>query len=153
MEYRNSWTYGLLRFKLDFCDEVDKFIEAAEKHAMTLTQNKDSIICPSSDCKNHLTWKDVTIIRSHLIMWGFVKDYTVWSHHYETVVDVDQQEDAEAIDYLAQCVAQLDAEMDDGGHEQGGDGGWDGNDEGGANNDGGGRVGDEVDDDYLEKIL
>ena len=32
------------------------------------------------------------------------------------------------------------------GNEQGGDaGGWDGNDEGGANNDGGGRVGDEVD--------
>jgi len=43
--------------------------------------------------------------------------------------------------------------MDDGGHEQVGDGGWDGNDEGGANNDGGGRVGDEVDDDYLEKML
>ena len=105
MEYMNSWMYGLLRFKLDFGDEVDKFIEAAEKHAMTLKQNKDSIICPCSDCKNHLAWKDVTIIRSHLIMWGFVKDYTVCIHHGETVLDVDQQEDAEAVDYLAQCVA------------------------------------------------
>jgi hypothetical protein len=66
--------YGLSRFKPDFRDEVDKFIEAAEKHAMTLTQNKDSIICL---CKNHLAWKDVTIIRSHLIMRGFVKNYTV----------------------------------------------------------------------------
>jgi len=82
--------YGSLRFKPDFRDEVDKFIEAIEKHAMTLTQNKDSIICLCSDCKNHLTWKDVTIIRSHLIMRGFVKDYTVCIHHGETVVDVDQ---------------------------------------------------------------
>ena len=40
------------------------------------------------------------------------------------------------------------------GNEQGGDGhGWDGNDEGGANNDGGGRVRDEVDDDYLGEML
>jgi hypothetical protein len=46
----------------------------------------------------------VTIIRSHLIMRGFVKNYTVWINHGETVVDVDQQEDAEAVDYLAQCV-------------------------------------------------
>jgi hypothetical protein len=60
-------------------------------------------------------------------------------------VDVDQQEDAEAVDYLAQCVKRLDAKMDDGGHEQGSDGGWDGNDECSANNDGRGRVGDEVD--------
>ena len=88
MEYRNSWMYGSLRFKPDFHDEVVKFIEAAQKHAMTLTQNKDSIICPSSDCKNHLTWKDVTIIRSHLIMREFVKDYTVWIHHGKTVVNL-----------------------------------------------------------------
>ena len=73
--------YGSLRFKPYFRVEVDKFIEAVEKHAMTLTQNKDSIICLCSDCKNHLAWKDVTIIISHLIMRGFVKDYTLWIHH------------------------------------------------------------------------
>ena len=43
--------------------------------------------------------------------------------------------------------------MDDGGHEQGGDGGWDGNDEGDANNNGGGRIGDEVDYDYRGEML
>jgi hypothetical protein len=133
--------YGSLRFKPCFREEVDKFLEAAEKHAMTLTQNNDSIICPCSDCKNHPAWKDVTIIRSHLIMRGFVKDYTVWIQHDEIVIDVDPQEDAETLDYLNQYVAELDAEMDDNDHEQGGDAsGWDGNDEGGANNDGGGRV-------------
>jgi RNase P subunit RPR2 len=59
---------GSLRWKADFCEEVDKFIEAAQKHTMTLTQNKDSIIYPCHDCKNHIVWRDVGIIRSHLIM-------------------------------------------------------------------------------------
>ena len=68
MEYKNSWMYGSLRFKAGFCEEVDKFIEAIEKHATTLTKNKDTIICPYKDCKNLIAWTDVTIIRSHLII-------------------------------------------------------------------------------------
>ena len=55
--------YGSLRFMADFREEVDKFIEAIEKHATTLTENKDIIICPYKDCKNRMTWTDVTIIR------------------------------------------------------------------------------------------
>ena len=60
--------YGSLRFKAGFCEEVDKFIEAAKKHTTILTENKDTIICPCKDCKNRMTYIDVTIIRSHLIM-------------------------------------------------------------------------------------
>ena len=60
--------YDSLRFKACFREEVDKFIEAAKKHATTLTENNDTIICLFKDCKNHMTWTDVTIIRSHLIM-------------------------------------------------------------------------------------
>ena len=60
--------YGSLRFKAGFREEVDKFIEAVEKHATTLTENKDTIICPYKDCKNCMAWTDVTIIRSYLIM-------------------------------------------------------------------------------------
>ena len=60
--------YGLLRFKVGFHEEVDKFIEAVEKHATTLTENKDTIICPCKDCKNRMAWTDVTIIRSYLII-------------------------------------------------------------------------------------
>ena len=51
-----------------FREEVDKFIEAAEKHATTLTENKDTIICPYKDCKNLMAWTDVSIIREHLIV-------------------------------------------------------------------------------------
>jgi hypothetical protein len=80
MEYRNSRIYGSLRFKPCFREEVNKFLEAAEKDAMS-TKNNTEIICQCSDCKNQLAWKDVTIIVSHLIMRGSVKDYTVWIHH------------------------------------------------------------------------
>ena len=73
--------YGLLRFKAGFREEVDKFIVAAKKHATTLKENKDTTICPCKDCKNCMAWTDVTIIRSHLIMRGFIEDYTVWIHH------------------------------------------------------------------------
>ena len=142
--------YGLLRFKAGFSEEVDKFIEAAKKHAMTLTENKNTIICPYKDYKNHMAWTDVTIIRSHLIIRGFVEDYTVWIHHGEMVIvnDEDEEEyDDETIESMSQYSAELDARMDsEFGNEQGGDaGGWDGNDEGGANNDGRARVWDEDD--------
>ena len=86
--------YGSLRFKVGFCEKVDKFIEAVEKHATTLTENKDIIIYPCKDCKNLMTWTDVSIIREHLIVRGFVEDYTVWIHHGETIV-VDNDDDDE----------------------------------------------------------
>ena len=85
--------YGSLRFKAGFCEEVDKFIEATKKHATTLKENKDIIICPCKDCKNRMAWTDVTIIRSYLIMRGFVEDYTVWIHHGETVIVNDEDEE------------------------------------------------------------
>ena len=97
-----------------------------------------------------MAWTDVTIIRSHLIMRGFVEDYIVWIHHGEMVIvnNEDEEEyDDKTIESLPQYSAELDARMDfEFGNEQGGDaGGWDGNDEAGANNDGGSHVGDEDD--------
>ena len=97
MEYMNSWMYGSLRFKAGFREEVDKFIKATKKRATTLTENNDTIICPYKDCKNRMTQTDVTIIRSHLIMQGFVEDYAVWIHHGEIVIvndeDVEEYDD------------------------------------------------------------
>ena len=54
MEYMNTWMYGSLRFKAGFREEVDKFIEVAKKHATTLTENKDTIICACKDYKNRM---------------------------------------------------------------------------------------------------
>ena len=100
----NSWMYGSLRFKAGFREEVDKFIEAAKKHAMTLKENKDTIICPCKDCKNRMVWIDVTIIRSYLIMQGFIEDYTVWIHHGETVIVNDEDKevyDDETLEFMS----------------------------------------------------
>ena len=101
--------YGSLRFKAGFHEEVDKFIEATKKHATTLKENKDTIICHCKDYKNRMAWTYVTIIISHFIMRGFVENYTMWIHHGETVVDdVDPEEDdAETLGYLDQYVAEL----------------------------------------------
>ena len=105
-----------------------------------------------------MAWTYMTIIRSHLIMRGFVEDYTVWIHHGETVTvnDEDEEEyDDETLESLSQYSAELDARMDpEFSNEQDGDaGGWDGNNEGGANNDGGACVGDEDDFDNLEEMI
>ena len=128
MEYKKSWMYGSLRFKVGFREEVDKFIEAAEKHTVTLTENKDIIICPCKDYKNLMAWTDVSIIREHLIVRGFVEDYTVWIHHGETTVvdndDDDEEDDAETLEYLSQYSEELDVQMDpEFGNEQGDDAG------------------------------
>ena len=107
--------YGLLRFKAGFREDVDKFIEAAEKHVATLTENKDTIICPCKDCKNLMAWTDVSIIREHLIVRGFIEDYTVWIHHGETMVvdndDDDAEDDVETLKYLSQYSEELDVQM------------------------------------------
>jgi hypothetical protein len=97
--------YGSLRFTTSFHEEVDKFIEAVEKHAATLTQNNGTIIYPCFDCKNLMAFSDVSTIISHLIVRGFVSDYTVWIHHGEITVvddnDVDEVDDAETLQYLS----------------------------------------------------
>jgi hypothetical protein len=72
MEYNNSWMYGSLKWKPGFRQEVNTFLVAAEKHSME-AKNRIKILYPCSDCKNHLTWSDVSIITSR----GFVKDYIV----------------------------------------------------------------------------
>jgi hypothetical protein len=44
MEYSDSWMYGSLRFTTSFREEVDKFIEAAEKHAATFIMVKSRLL-------------------------------------------------------------------------------------------------------------
>jgi hypothetical protein len=51
IDYKNSWMYGSIKWKLGFWQEVDRFIEAQEKHSMTF-EYKNEIHCPCNDCKN-----------------------------------------------------------------------------------------------------
>jgi hypothetical protein len=150
--------YGWSRIDEGFREEVDKFIVAAEKHASTLTYNKNITICPYKDCKNHMAFADVDTIKSHLVMRGFVPEYTVWIQYGETMVvdddNNDRELDAETLKYLH----QYDNNEDMGynfGNEQGGDFGnkQGANDVGGAGTDGGAHEGDKDDSDNLEDML
>jgi hypothetical protein len=153
--------YGWSRIDEGFRDEVDKFIEAAEKHALTLTHYKDTIICPCKDCKNLMAFADLNTIRSPLIMRGFVPNYTVWTHHGETTViddgNFDLGDAAEAERYMHQYTTELEEEMGyDYRNGQGGQyfGNQDGaNDAGDVGTEGGAREGDEDDFDNLEDMI
>ena len=92
MEYMKSWMYGSLKWKPCFRQKVDIFLEAVDKAHKIATENIIGILCLYRDCKNHFAWDDVVVIRSHLIVRGFVKDYTVWIHHGETPVNIETRE-------------------------------------------------------------
>ena len=59
---------------------MSKFVVAAKRHRLSLKQ--ELTICPCKSCKNLLAHGDDTV-KSHLIRYGFVKDYTVWKFHGE----------------------------------------------------------------------
>lgn len=75
--------YETPRFHQAFLDELSKFIEAAEKDALSKTMKE--ILCPCLDCKNMKAWVKKEVVRSHLVRRGFVVGYTVWSKHGETI--------------------------------------------------------------------
>ena len=89
------WMYNWPRIERPYRNEVDKFIETAKKDA--ITKQVKGICCPCKNCKNMKVWTDPTDIRSHLIVAGFVKDYSVWIHHGEqegpSDADVDENND------------------------------------------------------------
>lgn len=62
----NSWIYGSTRWKPLFRDEVNGFIEAIEKHAMTKNETENHYLC--SYYKDNLGWKDMSTIKLHLII-------------------------------------------------------------------------------------
>ena len=67
---------------LRYLVQVRKFVAAAKTHRERLKQT--TTICPCSHCKNLKAHADSTV-QSHLIRYGFVKGYTVWTLHGERV--------------------------------------------------------------------
>ena len=69
-----EWMYKTSRLYPTFLDHVTKFIAAAKRHRLSL--KRELTICPCKSCKNLLAHGDDTV-KSHLIRYGFIKDYTV----------------------------------------------------------------------------
>ena len=73
--------YKARRMDAYFHGELDKFIQAAENHARI--KKTQLIHCPCKPCKNMRVFSDTTIIRSHVLISGFVDNYMIWSKHGE----------------------------------------------------------------------
>ena len=72
-----------------FHEELNKFIQVVKNHSRN--EKTQLMHCPCNDCKNLRVFSDPTIIKSHVMVRGFVKDYTIWNKHGET--DAPPQED------------------------------------------------------------
>jgi hypothetical protein len=75
-----EWMYKTLRMDLAFMEHVTKFIVVSKRHRLSL--KKEVIICPCKSCKNLYAHRDDTV-KSHLVWYRFVKDYTIWKFHGE----------------------------------------------------------------------
>jgi hypothetical protein len=76
--------YGTSRvLDLRYLREVRKFITAVKVHRDR--SKRSTIICPCSHCKNRTTYVDEGTVQSHLIRYGFVENYMVWTRHGERV--------------------------------------------------------------------
>ena len=56
------------------------FVAAAKKYRVSLGWERT--IYPCNSCKNKLLHKD-NVVQSHLIRYGFIKNYTIWKFHGE----------------------------------------------------------------------
>ena len=75
-----EWMYKTSRLDQAYLDHVTKFIAAAKRHRLSL--KREHTICPCKCCKNLLLHEDY-VVKSHLVRYGFVKDYTIWKFHGE----------------------------------------------------------------------
>src|SRR6185312_4373770 len=76
-----AWMYNANMLDAYFHGELDKFIKVAENHARM--ENTVLIHCPCKVCGNLKVFRDPTTIRLHMIVSGFVKDYTIWKKYDE----------------------------------------------------------------------
>ena len=75
-----EWMYKTSRLDQAYLDHVIKFIADAKRHHLSL--KREHTIYPCKSCKNLLAHGDDTV-KSHLVWYGFIKDYTVWKFHRE----------------------------------------------------------------------
>ena len=75
-----EWMYKTSRLDPSYLEHVTKFIATAKRHHLGL--KREYTVCPCKSCKNLLLHED-NMVKSHLVWYGFVKDYTVLKFHGE----------------------------------------------------------------------
>ncbi|XP_071686960.1 uncharacterized protein [Rutidosis leptorrhynchoides] len=82
---RNTWMYEIPRHTSEYLAELNNFMEVAE--ADRVNKGNEKISCPCKNCQNFDSYIDSSVITQHLIVDGFVEDYTCWSWHGEFLSD------------------------------------------------------------------
>ena len=79
---REEWMCKISRVGNDmsFLNHMTKFFAAAKKHCVS--RGVELTICLCRGCKNKLLHED-DVVKSHLIRYGFVENYTMWNFHGE----------------------------------------------------------------------
>ncbi|XP_071740836.1 uncharacterized protein [Rutidosis leptorrhynchoides] len=84
---RNTWMYEIGHATSEFIDSLDEFITIAETDQ--LEKGNTTISCPCKKCKNARWYTDSTDIKNYLIAHGFMRGYTCWSFHGESLADLN----------------------------------------------------------------
>ncbi|PWA86099.1 ulp1 protease family, C-terminal catalytic domain-containing protein [Artemisia annua] len=79
-----QWMYGMSLNDPEFVKGVESFLIAAESNRVA--KGDIEIFCPCSKCKNFEPFTDIKTIEWHLHRYGFVRKYTCWSEHGESLV-------------------------------------------------------------------
>ena len=80
----------------------------------TRNEKTQWIHCPCKKCKNLRVFNDPTTIRSHVMVCGFVKDYTIWKKHGETDAPPPANSTLDQIILDEEFDRMFDAYIDDG---------------------------------------
>ncbi|PWA72519.1 ulp1 protease family, C-terminal catalytic domain-containing protein [Artemisia annua] len=79
-----QWMYGMSLNDPEFVKGVESFLIAVESNQVA--KGDIEIFCPCSKCKNFKPFTDIKTIEWHLHRYGFVRKYTCWSEHGESLV-------------------------------------------------------------------
>ena len=123
MQMSHPWMYGN-RCAPAFREGVKSFLLVAEANK----SKQGFMCCPCLKCKNENDYSCSRDIKSHLLWFGFMSSYNVWTKHGEEGVmmeDGDEEEDNDEKYYRSMFSECFDTAMDDneeeGGEEQASD--------------------------------
>nr|GFB56884.1 hypothetical protein [Tanacetum cinerariifolium] len=80
-----KWMYGMNISDPEYVNGVQSFLIATESDRVA--KGNTEIFCSCSQCKNFVPYDDMKAIEYHLLKCGFVRNYTCWSEHGESLVD------------------------------------------------------------------
>ncbi|GKB81733.1 ulp1 protease family, C-terminal catalytic domain-containing protein [Tanacetum coccineum] len=80
-----KWMYGMNINDPEYVNGVQSFLIAAESDRVAKGNIEIFYLC--LECKNFVPYDDIKMIEFHLLKYGFVRKYTCWSKHGESLVD------------------------------------------------------------------